>query len=219
MTLTFRQSLSPAENLSQRTIMLTFWLVLVLCCQVCDGNGNKPRQLKHFAMPQQQRIQTMPPFQVSTSLLVLLLCIVIRTTNSQSRQVTCPSDSGVVVTGYDTIESINLDMEEISTDDTSSGPYEFLLCPDTTFTIDAVPLRPLLSDCAFVCAAEGCVFDGGEQQVVTEGVLSNVTFEGIEFQNFTNSSIYGRASSDSTVLFDRCTWSVSFNESRRTLNV
>lgn len=159
-------------------------------------------------------------FQVSTtSLLVLLFCIAIimPTTNSQqSRQVDCPLQDDVV-TGYESIEDMNLDMQDISMNVTSSGPYEFVLCPDTTFTIAAEPLRPLLNDCAFVCAAEACVFDGGEEQVVLEGDLFNVTFEGIEFQNFANTSIYGKASSNSTVLFDRCTWSVSIHESRKKL--
>lgn len=112
--------------------------------------------------------------------------------------------------GYSTIQDLNLDMAEIFINETAMGPYEFSLCPNTIYDVGEVPLTPILSDTLIVCGdgseMQGCVFDGGERQVVLRGDIFNVTILGIEFRNFANASIIGNASVNSTVLLDRCTW-------------
>lgn len=121
------------------------------------------------------------------------------------------------IEGYKSIEDMNLDMQDIVMKGTISGPYTFTFCPLSTFIVDE-PLRPLLSDSSFVCgtgddATESCVVRGGQQQVVLQGYLFNVTFKGLDFDNFQNTSVTGNASTNSTALFDRCRWRVSFKPS------
>lgn len=145
---------------------------------------------------------------------VSLACVLFSIASGQSRTQECFGEGSIE--GYKTIEDINLDMEDILMDGSVPGPYEFRLCPITTFSVTE-PLRPLLSDCNFVCGAggeeEGCIIDGGDEQVVLEGNLFNITFQGIGFQSFQNTSVAARASGNSTVLFDQCDWTVSSNGS------
>jgi len=148
------------------------------------------------------------------SVLALMASTLLPTASGQSRRVQCPSEPDVF--GYDTIEAMNLDMEEISMNTSESTLYEFVLCPNTTFSVDAQPLKPSLVNCMFTCGESGsCVFDGGDEQVVLDESLFNVSFHGIDFQNFNQKSIVSipsdtNISINSDVTFVDCTWRVSF---------
>ena len=158
-----------------------------------------------------QRAMTIS-FRRSTSLIFCIGCILLPTAFEQSRAQECSGPGSIV--GYATIKDLNLDMQDIVANGTDVGPLEFTLCPMTTFTV-VEPLRPLLSNCQFTCGTgvqeEGCIIDGGVEQVVLEGDLVNLRFLGIEFRNFEEKSIAATASANSTALFDRCMWHVSFN--------
>jgi len=157
----------------------------------------------------------MSPFRRTASLLALLVCTILSAALAQSRTQECFGDGSIE--GYKTIEDMNLDMEDIVTNGTLDGGYTFRFCPITRFDV-VEPLRPILNDTLFVCGAggeeEGCILSGGTEQVTLEGDLFNVTFLGMVFQNFTNTSVSASASGNSTVLFDRCRWSVRIHESR-----
>lgn len=140
--------------------------------------------------------------------LALMICIFVSSVSSQTRSQDCFGAGSIQ--GYKSIEDLNLDMQDIVASGNVTGSFVFTFCPITTFFV-VEPLRPLLSDTLFVCGAGGspneeCIFDGGQQQVVLEGDLFNVTIFGVDFQNFENTSILGNASTNSTVLFDRCNW-------------
>lgn len=142
---------------------------------------------------------------------LLLTCITLFTSKASGQRIQQCFDQGDIV-GYTSIEDINLDMEDIVMNGTITGPYQFTLCPITTFEV-VEPLRPLLSNSTFVCGAggveEGCIITGGEQQVVLEGDLMDVTLFGITFENFENVSIAASASANSTLLVEQCRWRVS----------
>jgi hypothetical protein len=118
------------------------------------------------------------------------------------------------ITGYVTIEQINLDMkvefEQIRSGRPSQEPYIFVLCPNTVFDLSIVPLQPILSGSVFTCGIMGnvalnCEFRGGSDQIVLDAsnltnynVLS-VNFIGITHTGFANSVLSGTANAVTTV--------------------
>ena len=150
-------------------------------------------------------------FQRTASLLLLLACISLRAQKASGQRIQECFEQGSIV-GYTSIEDINLDMEDIVMNGTIAGPYQFTLCPLSTFEV-VEPLRPLLSNSVFVCGTgsvgESCTITGGTQQVVLEGDVNDVTLFGLDFENFSNASIAASASGNSTVRLEQCRWRVS----------
>lgn len=137
----------------------------------------------------------------------------------------CPSDDATF--GYSTLEDIRLDIQDEVTRISNDGaapqpPYIYPLCPQQQFSFqdgDAIfpPLEPVLDQSLFVCGVDGtgmgCEFVGGQIQFLfsQETALSviNVTFQGISFNGFTETSMEMQGSRDAVMVeFENCSWSV-----------
>lgn len=141
----------------------------------------------------------------------------------------CPNAAGV--TGYSTLEAINVDMmaelEKIRAGGIPVEPYMFELCPNTVFDTTLLPLTPLLSGSVFSCgsaAAPGsaCNFMGGATQILIEDPvdvtgydLEMVSFVGITFLGFTGSAISGGAGANTTVDVANSIFSVRWQFGRK----
>lgn len=156
-----------------------------------------------------KRIRKMMPFLYrTTSLLIFLACILFPAFGQRSS--VCDTDPDVV--GYSTIEDMNLDMQDLIVNVTD-GDNVFRLCPRTVFNVTE-PLTPILNNSIFACGVNNsveneCVFDGGSVQVLIEEILENVSFEGLTFQNFNETSIGAFAPTTSVVRLTNCIWTVS----------
>ena len=156
-----------------------------------------------------KRIRKMKPFLSNiTSLLIFLACILVTVVGQRSS--VCDTDPDVV--GYSTIEDMNLDMQDLVANMTD-GDNVFRLCPRTIFIVTE-PLTPIVNNTIFTCGVNNsvedeCVFDGGSEQVLIEAILENVSFEGLTFQNFNETSIGAFAPTTSVVTFTNCIWTVS----------
>jgi hypothetical protein len=107
---------------------------------------------------------------------------------------------------------MNLDMQDLVANMTD-GDNVFRLCPRTVFNATE-PLTPILNNTIFACGVNSsvedeCVFDGGSVQVLIEEILANVSFEGLTFRNFNETSIGAFAPTTSVVTFTSCLWTVS----------
>lgn len=178
-----------------------------------DNNRNSKHVIHHNNIHTIDTKQTMRSFslQRTANLPFLLTCISLLTSKASSQRIQQCFDQGDIV-GYTSIEDINLDMEDIVMNGTITGPYQFTLCPLSSFDV-VEPLRPLLSNTTFVCGTggvgESCTITGGAQQVVLEGDITGVRLFGIDFENFSNASIAASASGNSTVRLEQCRWRVS----------
>lgn len=142
------------------------------------------------------------------------------------RTAPCSTDGSIV--GYSNVSALNLDIEDelaaILDGVAPSNPYQFILCPNTVFDISNDPLLPMISDSTFQCgngnSGQGCRFEGGFMQILIQEpsnpsyVLSNLTFQGITFSNFSGTSVAAFASSATKALFNDCHWNVSEDLSR-----
>lgn len=149
-----------------------------------------------------------PCLSCTTSLLIFLACILVPAFGQRSSA--CDTDPDVV--GYSTIEDMNLDMQDLVANMTE-GDNVFRLCPRTVFNV-IEPLTPVLNNTIFGCGENNsvedeCVFDGGSVQVLIADILENVSFEGLTFQNFNETSIGAFAPRTSVVAFTNCSWTVS----------
>jgi hypothetical protein len=158
---------------------------------------------------------------VVAALMVVLLC------KSVDSQRTDPCPSNPAISGYITVENINLDIQD-EVDKVANGtdpvtPYLYPLCPDTTllFNDGDGPIQPRL-DASFTCGidgtATGCEIRGGTTQFLlradaafNDSGLSNVTISGIRFTGFTDTSIgiFGSEGMTAGVLLENCEWTVS----------
>lgn len=151
-----------------------------------------------------KRMRKMKPFLSNiTSLLIFLACTLVTVFGQRSS--VCDTDPDVV--GYSTIEDMNLDMQDLV------GDNVFRQFPWTIFIVTE-PLTPIVNNTIFTCGVNNsvedeCVFDGGSEQVLIEAILENVSFEGLTFQNFNETSIGAFAPTTSVVTFTNCIWTVS----------
>ena len=128
----------------------------------------------------------------------------------------CASDG--VTLGYDTLEELNLDIQEERARLEGGGepfnPYLFTLCPQTVFEAAGNTIVPSLNNILIGCGAppistNQCVILNGDVQVAigdfldTEIPVETVRLSGMTFSSFTGSAIAGGASFGTRVeLFD-----------------
>lgn len=162
--------------------------------------------------------QSYPPyFQKRILTCGIFVCMLTKaaSTNSSSA-VACTSDPSIM--GYNNITQLNQDMLsdfESNRAGLSSAPYNYNLCPDTTFIIDNTmePIVPLLDETSFTCGKNGtrdgnCHFKGGAFHLFFLDILTlnDIYFRGITFEGAEKASIYGDAHPASHVYFIDCHW-------------
>jgi len=131
--------------------------------------------------------------------------------------VPCPSDSSIV--GYTDIARLNDDIFshfKSSLDDNASHiKYNYVICPDTTYTIQDLgqTILPATDETTFSCGTDGsvnnnCIIKGGDFHVYFADYLSliGITFRGFTFDGAEVASVYGDAHPISSVLFEDCVW-------------
>jgi hypothetical protein len=123
-----------------------------------------------------------------------------------------------VTLGYDTLEELNLDIQDERSRIEGGGepynPYLFTLCPQTVFDAEGNTIVPSLNNILIGCGAppvstNQCVLLNGDVQVAVEDFLDTeipvetVRLSGMTFSSFTGSAIAGGASFGTRVeLFD-----------------
>ena len=140
-----------------------------------------------------------------------------------TRQVTCPQNPNI--TGYTTINAMNLDMQDELTRIAKGGArppggYIMNLCPGI-FDATSGPLTPILDGVVFTCGGPNsppgalCEINGSAQQVnigdstIPGYAINSITFQGITFNGFSRGySINMQASSPTVVTFQNCVWQV-----------
>jgi hypothetical protein len=126
--------------------------------------------------------------------------------------------------GYTSIGDINADqqfeLDRIAGGGVPNPPYIFNICPGTILDPSQGPLTPLLEFSIFRCgtteaAALTCEFFGGTDQVLVEDSvvpgydIFTIEFNGIRFQNFTNSALTASADESTNVVLTNVVFSVS----------
>jgi hypothetical protein len=162
-------------------------------------------QLSSASTNPKKKVRKMKRFLSNTTTLLIFMVPVFG-----QRASNCSMDRDLV--GYSTIQDINLDMQEFVAN-TTGGENVFRLCPRTVFNVSE-PLMPILSNATFACGSNNsvedeCIFDGGSVQVMIGDISTNVTFKGLTFRNFSETSIRAFAPKDSVVEFANCIWTVS----------
>ena len=120
--------------------------------------------------------------------------------------------------GYDTLEELNLDMQEergrIEAGGEPFNPYLFTLCPGTVFDAENNTVVPSLNNILIGCGAppvqsNQCVLLNGDVQVAigdfadTDFPVETVRLSGVTFSSFTGAAIAGEASFNTRLeLFD-----------------
>lgn len=162
----------------------------------------------------------------SGMLLFIVIAWMATTVVSQGfQQSTVPCAQSPGNTGYDSIEAMNVDIDNeiqaIIGGKQAEQSYQFVLCPNTEFDASNATLRPLLDGSTFLCGNQGrlqdqCVIRGGTTQVEIGESLGNtppintIDFSGITFAGFTERAFGGdTSSSNTTVTILRSSFSVS----------
>lgn len=121
-------------------------------------------------------------------------------TSSQNNSIADPpasNDTDVCISGFDALlEGLN--------DDNSSGTFKFCNTTVVDFSGGQEPL--LISTSNVIIDCPSCVFRGGDEHIVLQGSVSNVTFRGISFIDAGSRSIFANLSAPSSIVFEECTW-------------
>jgi hypothetical protein len=137
----------------------------------------------------------------------------------------CPGVAGNGIFGYTTIAAMDADQQAelllIQGGATPRPPYVFTICPGQAldFTVPSAPFQPVLDQSIFLCgangqAADGCMFIGGETQIVVQNSsvegypLQVIEFRGITFVAFTSAAIAGGAGAGTTVVLTNVVFEV-----------
>jgi hypothetical protein len=140
-----------------------------------------------------------------------------------NRAVSCPTNSSIV--GYTSVASLQADFvserDAIEQGESvAQASYLFTLCPNTSFVFSNDPITPLLDQSTIRCGTSGdpidaCIFSGGATQVVVESstlenfyAITQITFEGVSFTQFTQAAISGSALDTTTLVCIGCVFEV-----------
>lgn len=159
-----------------------------------------------------------------SSIVSLLLSAPTSRAQTFARQVACPTDASI--TGYTSLEDLNLDMGEerdrIASGGTPSPEYNFNLCSDPDTIYDASrgnEINVVLDNTNIFCGGLGasnpsCIVEGGQLQVRIENSevdgypIESAFFQGLTFRDFRGRSIAFLANTPTQANFEDCIWQV-----------
>jgi hypothetical protein len=128
----------------------------------------------------------------------------------------CSNGTGSSELGYQSIAAINADMQvelnAIRNGTAGKASYSYSLCSSSVLDATDGPLRPVLQNVFFICGADGSstndctILNGATQVEISSSSLAgydmtDITFMGIQFSDFKNSSITAIAGAPAQVNF------------------
>ena len=152
---------------------------------------------------------------------------------SPSRAVTCENDADPSLIGYKYLDALYSDMQDeadrisqLNNETEVPSSYHMVLCPGNVFdTWVWGPIVPPLDNVTFTCGndntmehGEECLVTGGDTQVHIQNInvptrpeygLNQVTFQGITFEGFMDTSVVLNARKSAIAIFESPKWRVS----------
>jgi hypothetical protein len=137
----------------------------------------------------------------AATLLKSLICSVV--VESFGRQIGPAQCNDGITAGYMDIADLRSDLL------TKNGDSVVTLCPDAAFDLTVEPLT-ISQSVILKCGEDGsflnnCTFDGGDHQIIVEGDLASIEFQGLTFQ-FSEQTSVSILATDSSVTFFDCLW-------------